>query len=173
VHTREAETETGSISDENFAIPRGGNFASGGFDAAVRLVLAPWLGLIAGPATAQSFDGKWSGTLRCDALSFTIGPLRVPLEMTVSGGRASYEREVLNAQGSAVVGTEEGTGTVDHDGNIVLSAVWKSAAQVGRISYTARYAGRLSSTSGSLNGTQVFTVDGKVENRPCTIALMR
>jgi len=59
------------------------------------LVLASGVTL-AVPAMAELFDGTWSGTLSCSQLSITIGPLRVPLQMTLSHGHAGYSRQVLN-----------------------------------------------------------------------------
>ena len=81
------------------------------------LVLGATLGAM--PAAAEPFDGTWSGTLSCAQLSITIGPLRVPLQLTVSHGRASYSRHVLNQQGTAVVGSEEGMGTVGDRKSVV------------------------------------------------------
>jgi hypothetical protein len=43
-----------------------------------------------------------------------------------------------------------------------------------RYAYTASYAGAVAAKSASLKGTQVWkSVDGKTENRACTIALKR
>ena len=84
------------------------------------------------PATAEDFDGKWSGTINCAKLSFTKGPFKVPMDMTVDKGAASYVRDVYNKDGTQVVGTEEGTGTIGDGGNCgvamgvdaISSGVW-------------------------------------------------
>ena len=122
---------------------------------------------------AQSFDGKWTGTISCAKLSFTKGALKVAMDMTVSGTSATYAREVLNADGSRIVGTEEGTGKVATDGKLDLTATWKSADERPRYTYTASYSGTLSGRSGAIRGTQVWSFDGKTENRSCSIALKR
>jgi len=125
--------------------------------------------LTASGVAAQGFDGTWRGTLTCGKLSFTKGTQRVPLTVTVSGGSARFTRQVYNPNNTAVVGTEEGSGTVSADGAISLSSTWKSPT--GRSSYTASYSGKLAKGGGSLRGTQAWTLDGKGENRSCSIVL--
>ncbi len=134
------------------------------------IVCSVLMGLVM-PARAAPLDGKWKGEITCAKLSFTKGTLKVPMEMTVADGKATYSREVTNADGSRIVGTEEGAGTVAADGTISLAATWKSATEGARYNYTASYAGKLSSGQGKLSGTQVWTFDGKTENRSCAIAL--
>lgn len=123
-------------------------------------------------ASAQSFDGTWRGDMTCAKLSFTKGPQRVPIELVISGGAATFARKVWNQDRSAIVGTEEGSGTVAATGAVTLSAVWKSAV-TGRYTFTASYEGRLAARSGQLNGRQVWMVDAKSENRNCSIALKK
>jgi hypothetical protein len=124
-------------------------------------------------ALAEGFDGKWSGTFSCAKLSFTKGPLKVPMDMTVASGAATYSRDVLNADGSRIVGTAEGTGTIGADGKITLSETWKSADERPRYTFTASYAGTVSGNSANIRGTQVWSFDRKTENRACTITLKR
>ena len=83
-------------------------------------------------AGAEGFDGKWTGTFSCAKLSFTKGPLKVAMDVTVANGVATYARDVLNADGSRIIGTEEATGTVGADGKITLTATWKSADEKPR-----------------------------------------
>jgi hypothetical protein len=131
-----------------------------------------WM-LQAPAATAEGFDGKWTGTIRCAKLSFTKGPLKVPMDMTVEKGAATYSRDVLNADGSRIVGTEEGTGTIGADGKLTLKATWKSADEKPRYTYTASYEGSFKGNAANLKGTQVWSFDRKTENRACTITLKR
>ena len=124
-------------------------------------------------AAADDFDGKWTGTINCAKLSFTKGPFKVPLEMKVEKGAATYIRDVYNKDGTQIVGTEEGTGTIA-GGKLTLTATWKSTQERPRYSYTASYSGTISAKSANLKGTQVWkSVDEKTENRACTIALKR
>jgi hypothetical protein len=132
---------------------------------------AAWV-LSGSPSFAQSHDGTWHGEIACAKLSFTKGPQKVPMTMTVSGNSATYTRQVYNKDNTAVVGTEEGTGTIAGD-QITLSAKWNSARANPRYTYTASYSGAVTGTAANLRGTQVWSFDGKTENRSCTIALKR
>jgi len=120
-------------------------------------------------AAAADFDGTWHGRLTCAKLSFTKGTQNVPIEMTVSGTSVSFSRQVYNPDNTAVVGTEQGSGTVSATGAVSLSSSWKG----NRSAYTASYSGTLSAKGGTLRGTQNWTLDGKAESRSCSIALRR
>ena|SRR5215471_10031037 len=123
------------------------------------------------PSFAQSYDGIWKGQVTCAKLSFAKGTQKVPLTMTVSGASATYTRQVYDRDNTRVVGTEEGSGTVSGNGEIKVSAKW--ASPNGKFAYTATYSGSLKGSSGSLRGTQVWNVEGKSENRSCSISLSR
>ena len=125
------------------------------------------------PATAEDFDGKWSGTINCAKLSFTKGPFKVPIDMAVDKGAVTYARDVYNRDGTRVVGTEEGKGTIGDGGKLTLTATWKSTEERPRYTYTASYDGSFKGNAANLKGTQVWSFDGKTENRACTIALKR
>jgi hypothetical protein len=133
---------------------------------------AAWT-LSALPSFAQSRDGTWRGEFACAKLSFTRGPQRVPMTVTVSGSSVNSTRQIYNQDNTAVVGTEEGSGTVGSDGHITLSAKWSSAGPNPRYTYTASYSGTIAGNAANLRGTQVWRFDGKTENRSCTIALKR
>jgi hypothetical protein len=122
-------------------------------------------------AAAENFDGTWRGTFSCAKLSFARGAQKVPINVTISGTSATYSHQVYNQDNTAVVGTEEGTGTVAADGAINLSSVWKSAGPSPRYTFTASYRGALSKGTGNLRGTQIWSFDGKTENRACSITL--
>jgi hypothetical protein len=130
-----------------------------------------WMHTLA--AAAEGFDGKWTGTFSCAKLSFTKGPLKVPMDITVANGAVTYARDVLSADGSRIISTVKGTGTIGADGKITLSETWKSADERPRYTFTASYAGTVSGNSANIRGTQVWSFDRKTENRACTIALKR
>jgi hypothetical protein len=54
-----------------------------------------------------------------------------------------------------------------------LTATWKSAGEKPRCTYSATYAGSFAGKAANFRGTQVWSFDGKTENRACTIALKR
>jgi hypothetical protein len=122
---------------------------------------------------AETLDGTWQGEMSCAKLSFTKGSQNVPVEVVVSGRSVSFARKVWNQDNSSVVGTEEGSGEVDAKGEIKIASVWKSTGANPRFTFTASYAGRLQRSGGSLTGTQVWTFDGKTENRGCSLSLKR
>ncbi len=133
-------------------------------------VTAVWLES-APVAAAQSFDGTWKGQMTCAKLSFTKGTQKVAMTLTVSGGKATYSRQVYNRDNTAVVGTEEGTGTIARNGAIALAATYKGPNP--KMTYSASYSGTMRGNAADLSGTQVWTYDGKTENRKCSIALKR
>jgi hypothetical protein len=111
--------------------------------------------------------------MRCAKLSFTKGPQKVPVEVLVSGGKATFARKVWNEDNSAIVGTEEGGGELGAGGSIALSSEWKATGAKPRHTFRASYAGKLKGRAGSLKGTQVWVFDGKTEERECSISLKR
>jgi hypothetical protein len=113
----------------------------------------------------------WRGQITCAKLSFTKGTQNAAMVLTVSGDRATCSRQVYNRDNTAVVGTEEGSGTIASDGAITLTAIWKSPNS--KYSYTASYRGTLTRNVARLRGTQVWTSNGKRENRNCSIALRK
>jgi hypothetical protein len=137
----------------------------------IMLIGAAGFAATANNALAQSFDGKWTGDISCAKLSFTKGTMKAQLDMAVASGKATYARDVFNADGTRVVGTEEGSGTVAANGAIKLTAIWKSVGDRPRYTYTASYNGTLSGNQGTLRGTQIWTFDNKTENRACSIVL--
>ena len=122
-------------------------------------------------AAAEGLSGTWKGTLDCAKLSFTKGPQKVPVSLTVSGTSVSYARDIYNRDNTAVVGKEEGTWTVGVDGAIKLMSAWKGAGPSPKFTYTASYSGTLANGNGNLKGTQIWSVEGKTENRACSITL--
>ena len=122
-------------------------------------------------ASAQSFDGAWKGQMTCAKLSFAKGTQKVPLTLSIAGGKATFTRDVYSRDNTKVVGTEHGSGTIASDGAVTLASTYKGPNP--EMTYTASYTGSIKGSAASLSGTQVWTYKGKTENRPCTIALSR
>ena len=137
------------------------------------IAVLSWIEPTATGVAAETLDGTWRGEMSCAKLSFTKGSQNVPVEVVVSGRSVSFARKVWNQDNSSVVGTEEGSGEVDAKGEIKIASVWKSTGANPRFTFTASYAGRLQRNGGSLTGTQVWTFDGKTENRGCSLSLKR
>lgn len=125
------------------------------------------------PARAQSYDGKYTGSISCAAIpGQTRAPLQTPFTMIIAAGRVQYEREVMRPEDTKTkLGvTERGTGTVSPSGDVSVTG------SAGRAdwSYEATYQGRFESSSIRLSGAQLWRLPGRSPHeRPCTITLSR
>lgn len=132
--------------------------------------LAVALGLWA-QAGAQTVDGSFAGTIRCDALP-RQKPLVTKVTMTVADGLAKYEREVLDPTGGMPTGVfERGQGPVGPDG----AATLKTHADTLGYSYDAEYRGKIEGSLARFTGTQYWRIRRETGTipRPCTLELMR
>ena len=124
-------------------------------------------------AGAQSADGSFAGTIRCDALP-RQRPLVTSVTMTVADGQAKYEREILDPRGGMPTGVfERGQGPVGSDGAVILTTHATAMAQA--YSYDAEYRGKIDGSLARLTGTQYWKIKGQTGTipRPCTLELMR
>ncbi len=121
------------------------------------------------PAAADGLDGTYRGMLVCEKLNTTQFMLRAPFDVIISGKTAIAARPVFNLKGTLVVGSEIATGTLADDGTIKLSSNWKA----GGSSYQGSYGGVLTEKSGTLTGTQAWTMPEGQQTRTCTAALVR
>jgi hypothetical protein len=125
--------------------------------------------VLASLAHAQSLDGSFRGSLVCSQLKSAFNMLRAPLDVIIHGSDAIFARPVFNANGSFVVGSELGPGTVTPDGKLHLTATWEN----GRNGFTSDYGGTLTASGGTLIGTEIWHVLGGLsETRTCTAALV-
>jgi hypothetical protein len=121
------------------------------------------------PAAADGFDGTYRGTLVCDKLNTTQFMLRAPFDVIITGKNVIAARPVFNLKGTFVVGSEIATGTIADDGTIKLSSNWKA----GGSSYQGSYGGVFTEKTGTLTGTQAWTMPEGQQTRTCTAALVR
>jgi hypothetical protein len=121
------------------------------------------------PAAADGFDGTYRGMIVCEKLNTSQFMLRAPFDILIAGKNAVAARPVFNLKSTLVVGNEIATGTVADDGTIKLSSNWKA----GGSTYQGSYGGVLTEKSGTLTGTQAWTMPEGQQTRNCTIALVR
>jgi hypothetical protein len=90
-------------------------------------------------ASAQSFDGYFSGRLMCDPIpSKSIGALNIAFNLTVTRGNATYRRAIYTPDGKMFLTNETGEGKVADDGTIALSG----RAEFSSWHYQASYGGK-------------------------------
>lgn len=103
------------------------------------------------PASAQSLDGTYTGTITCESMAGTTQrPLVGKLTLTVSGGGATYERMIQTPTGQPSGNYERGKGTVTPAGAIALDGGGQNAGS----SMTGSYSGTISGGVARLSGTQ-------------------
>jgi hypothetical protein len=120
-------------------------------------------------SAAAWFDGAYRGGIVCEKLNTAQFMLRAPFDLIITGGNVIAARPIFNLKGTLVVGSEIATGTVADDGTIKLSSNWKA----GGSSYQGSYGGVLTEKSGTLTGTQAWTMPEGQQTRSCTAALVR
>jgi len=120
-------------------------------------------------ARAQSFDGTFRGSLVCEKMPATADMLSAPLDMNIRGSNVQFARPLFNLDGTRVIGSELGTGTIDPQGNLHLKSNWYRFG----VTFDADYGGALTKTGGTFSGTQSWR-DGKNNSgkRACTAALV-
>jgi hypothetical protein len=121
------------------------------------------------PAHTQALDGNYVGTLVCEQLPYAAGPLRAPLDLTIAGNKATFARPVFNLDGSRVVGSEVGTGTLEQDGKLHLVSTWVVNGGTAQ----GAYDGTLTVKGGTLSGSQSWTLGGEPRTRQCFAAVVK
>ncbi len=129
-----------------------------------------------GPATAaaaaEPYDGAYGGTINCEAMrGHTEGNLRTAFTLTVTDGKATFEREIRNRFNQHTGNFERGTGTVTPSGEMSLAT--RATGQGFR--YDAEYKGKFVGDSIHLVGGQSWQFDrqtGRVE-RTCFVDLVK
>lgn len=118
---------------------------------------------------AQSIEGTFRGTLVCEKMPASPDILRAPLDMSIRGSNVLFARPLFNWNGSRVVGSEQGTGTVDPEGEVHLTSSWYNSG----ITFESEYNGVMTKTGGAFSGTQSWR-DGRNNSgkRACTAALV-
>lgn len=119
---------------------------------------------------AQTRDGKFAGTIQCEALP-GLRPLRTGVTMAVAEGRARYEREIQHPTGGPSGMFERGEGPVGPGGEVTVST---RAAAPG-YSYEAEYKGRIEESGARLAGTQRWKITRETGTilRSCSLDLTR
>ena len=103
-------------------------------------------------ASAQSIEGTYRGTLVCEKMPASPDILEAPLDVSVRGNSVLFARPLFNWNGTRVVGSELGTGTIDAEGKMHLTSSWYN----GGMTVQGDYSGALTKTGGMFSGTQAW-----------------
>ncbi|HEY5306312.1 MAG TPA: hypothetical protein VIJ52_06565 [Pseudolabrys sp.] len=131
--------------------------------ALVALVSAPGL------AAAESYDGAYRGMIVCEKLQTSQFMLRAPFDIIITGNTVVAARPIFNRAGTLVVGSEIATGMVGDDGAIKLASTWIGNGSTSQ----GNYSGTLNGKTGTLTGTQAWTMPEGQQTRSCTAAVVQ
>jgi len=110
----------------------------------------------------------YRGMVVCEKRQTALDILKAPIDLAIHDDQILYARPLFDPQGTRVLGSELGTGSVDSTGKIELTATWNVRGLVVK----ADYSGLLTSGGGTLTGTQTWQGPaGATGSRACHIAL--
>jgi len=143
--------------------------------AAIVVSCAPGLAGAQSPSSdtarppAQALDGNYQGTLVCEQMPYAGGPLRAPLDINVSSNGVQFARPIFSLDGSRVIGSEIGAGTLEADGKLHLVSSWITNGATAQ----ATYDGVLTIKGGTLSGNQNWVLGGEPHTRQCFAAIVK
>jgi hypothetical protein len=120
-------------------------------------------------AGARADESRYRGMFVCEKAPMAPDILRAPLDLLVRDGNVQFARPLFNLDGTRVIGSELGSGTVDVDGKVHLTSTWYFRG----VTFQGDYAGALTASGGTLTGNQAWS-DGQniAGKRTCTGALV-
>lgn len=139
----------------------------------IALLAAGVSGLFAATAAqaqgpAQAPEGAYRGMIVCEKIPIAADILHVPFDLIVHGANVEFARPVFNLNGSRVIGSELGSGSVDADGKIHVTATRVFLRQTVH----SEYGGTLTANGGTLSGKQSWTGSMGDGSRTCYVALV-
>jgi hypothetical protein len=121
------------------------------------------------PAPSSSPPIAFRGTMVCEQAFGAAGILRAPLDVVERGGAVEFARPLFNLDGTRVLGSELGEGSIDADGKVNLTSTWP----LGGVTLHGDYSGALGPDGGTLTGRQSWRgPDGETRSRACQLALV-
>ncbi len=137
--------------------------------AITALAASAFLPLSASAQDAQVVKGPFRGTMVCQKAPVAADILRVPFDLRIDDKNVQFARPLLNWTGTRVLGSELGTGTIEADGKIHISATWSMRG----IEYRTDYSGNITPKGGTLMGTQSWQGGrGATGSRTCVAAVV-
>jgi hypothetical protein len=121
------------------------------------------------PLQAQPLAHTYRGAFVCEKQPAAADILHVPADLAIRGDQVQFGRPMFNRDGTRVLGSELGLGSVDGRGAVNIASSWSFRG----ISIRGVYEGTLTPGGGTLTGTQTWQgADGARRSRTCQIALV-
>jgi hypothetical protein len=119
---------------------------------------------------AQPLATTYRGGFICEKAPGAADILRVPFDLAIRGDEVQFARPLFNLQGTRVIGSELGTGTIDAHGKLHLTSTWTYLGNAA----VGDYSGTLTPSGGTLTGTQTWTGPQNTTpvSRACSAALV-
>ena len=118
---------------------------------------------------SPSLANAYSGMIVCEKAPGAADILHVPLDLAVRGDDVQFARPLFDLQGTHVLGSELGAGSIDAGGKVHITSTWDIRGIVAH----GDYSGTLTSSGGTLTGTQSWRMpEGDVRSRTCHVALV-
>jgi hypothetical protein len=116
---------------------------------------------------AKPIANAYRGTMVCERAAAAVDILRVPMDVAIRGDNVQFARPLFNLQGTRVLGSELGNGSIDQSGNVHATSIWRFRGIVAH----GDYSGTLTPSGGTLRGTQTWHTAAGPGSRMCYVAL--
>lgn len=121
------------------------------------------------PVPSSQLARAYRGVFVCEKQPAAADILHVSADLAIRGDQVQFGRPAFNLRGTRVVGSELGSGSVDHQGIVKITSSWSFRG----INIRGAYEGTLTSSGGVLSGTQNWRgPDGASRSRSCQIAFV-
>jgi hypothetical protein len=118
---------------------------------------------------AEPIADTYRGMMVCEKVPGAADILHVPLDLAVRGDTVQFARPLFNLQGTRVLGSELGAGSIDAAGKVHATSEWHFRG----ITIHGDYSGTLTSSGGTLTGTQSWRgLEDEPRSRTCELALV-
>jgi hypothetical protein len=118
--------------------------------------------------SAKPIANAYRGMFVCERVPGAADILHVPIDVAIRGDNVQFARPLFNLQGTRVLGSELGNGSIDSTGKVHVTSTWRFRGIVVH----GDYGGTLTPSGGSLSGTQTWRTSDGAGSRTCQIALV-
>jgi hypothetical protein len=118
--------------------------------------------------STRPIANAYRGMFVCERAPGAVDILHVPVDVAIRGDNVQFARPLFNLQGTRVLGSELGNGSIDSAGKVHVTSLWRFRGIVVHGDYN----GTLAPSGGSLSGTQTWRTPDGAGSRTCQIALV-